>query len=85
MKLKYIKFKQTTTNKKCNLCNKILKGKEGYIGIKYRHKNFTLEEKTIRICIDCFFKVVKIIKKDMEDRKKKYNLLIKRNILRKLK
>ena len=79
-----IKFKVTASKKwKCLKCKKNLYGEEGFIDIK--HYNLWKDIVDVRICWNCITSFLKDSKEDRKNRKKRFEKLVKINIVRHLK
>ena len=78
-----IKYIQTTRNKiKCNKCGEFVKGENGFIWLG---RKTYYDENNTPICLDCWNEILEEIKTKRKTRKKDYHLLLKKQMLRKLK
>ena len=86
MKIKYIKFKVTTSKWKCHKCKKKLLGENGFIHIKCgRDYGYWSGTEHIRICWNCLTKFLEgECKEDRKSRKSRYLKLTKKAIIRNL-
>lgn len=87
MKIKYIKFKVTTSKLlKCDNCKNKLKGEDGFVHIVGKvGRGFFGGFENIRICWDCFLNLLNEFEEGRKNRVENYKLLIKKAILRGLK
>ena len=78
-----IKYSQTTRNKlKCQRCCSWVGGVTGFFWVKWKDY---YDYSKCPICLDCWNKIIKEIETKMETRVKDYKLLLKRQMLRRLK
>lgn len=83
MKKRIIGYTFTTTEiYKCGLCNKNLKGKEGYFTISVG-SYYSIKRQ--RMCWGCMLKRIGEAKKIRKDGDRRYNQLVKKNVMKKLK
>ena len=85
----YIKFKVTASKDlKCDKCGKNLYGKAGFVEIKLGKGKydsiFTPEVKIKKVCLSCFEEMVGKVELERMKGGKRFNKLLKINILRNL-
>jgi len=88
MKLKDIQFKVTSSKKlSCGVCKDNLFGEEGFVKIRIKKVGgwgYYSNPHLINICWKCFMALVVNLKEDRKGRKKKFETLLKKQIIRKL-
>ena len=88
MKIKEISFKITTSERlKCNKCHGNIIGKEGYVKLSLLNPetpDYWTTDFFLKLCHNCLEEIINDYLKKRKTVKEDYQLLLKKNIIKKL-